>query len=424
MKKQYHVFHADIGFPSGRTRELLNELIGSWHAGRNEGAGEIAAIAELLTTPEAVPHINYPMGEGGMIARLAQEFGIFLNDMPSKMDLAAMRLIGDLGMKENKFYIGSVGNATGALYAAMSAAGVAGGEVITTSFNFTGVPNAIVLAGGRPVFVDIDDKHWSMDAASLKKAIGKKTRAIVLTHVNMMSDLIQFHDVILEKGIDIPIIQDASLAVGSTWRGVRPGVINIGANASTVVSLAASKIISGLGGAMVVVNNPDVLNRVIAIAYQGVSFVQQGLLELFGSNVKMGDLNAAVAMEHLKKRQYLFDRRRRLKEIYDSGLRPLVKRKKIQIQDVGDEAVIAHYMARIPGRNEIAKRLNSKHGIYLGMWYTHHDQDIYIKRFGRQRGSLKVTSAIADEIAFLPFHTHLTDDDVTFICRALAEEVG
>jgi len=424
MNKQYTLFHPDIGHPAGRSKKLVEELIELWRDGEDEGACEIAAIAELLTDDGALPYISCHPVEGGAVNRLAVEFGAFLSEMPSSLPSFVGRVIRDMGWKSPHFFVAGLGSATGAIYSALVEAGVAGGEVITTSLNYVGVPNAIVLAGATPQFVDIDEKSWCMDPNSLKKAITKKTKAIVLTHFNRFVDLEPFYDILSERGVDIPIIQDASLAVGSTCAGMRPGVINIGAKGATVISLATSKTITGLGGAVIVANDNSLIERIVTIAYQGMSFKEGGVLDAFGSNFKMNELNAVISMEQLKRRNDIFRRRREIKTLYDKALEPLVKKKVVEIQDVGDEAVVTHYGITLPERTLTATRMFEKHRVMIGMWHVHHLQRIYREKFGKPRNSLAETEKLAEKIGFLPFHTHLSDEDVELICRALTEELG
>jgi dTDP-4-amino-4,6-dideoxygalactose transaminase len=416
MSKTITLIHPDIDPGLGRTRALIEELALTWKEGSCEGGGEIAAAVALLASEELVPHVAYVPHPEGPLAALAQAFaGFLMEGTRSPSDLLVAFLRGR-GWQALPLFVGGVANATGALYALLSAAKAAGGEVITASLNYVGVVNAIVLAGATPRFVDVDPATWCMDPTSVEKAITKKTRGIVLTHLNRLVDLAPYVELFKRRGLDIPLIQDASLAVGSTCDGLRPGLVNIGPHSATVMSLATSKVISGLGGAVVAANDRETLDTVVSIAYQGMSLTEAGVLAAHGANIKMNDLNAAIALEQLKRREMIFERRRWLKGCYDAALAPLVAKGSVVLQDVGEEAVVTHYGVLLPDRERIAKALFERHRIPLGMWHVHHLQALY-------RGSAKslpVCESLARRLAFLPFHTKLADSDVASICRALA----
>jgi dTDP-4-amino-4,6-dideoxygalactose transaminase len=282
-----------------------------------------------------------------------------------------------------------------------------------------GVPSAVVRAGARPAFVDVEEGSLCMDVGALEGAIGKDTRAVLLTHLNRFVDIEPIVDLFHRKGYEFPLVQDASLAVGSTLGGLRPGVINVGEGGFTVFSFATSKVITGLGGGMLVTNDGSLLERSISMAYQGMNLARIQKLDVFGANLKMNDMSAAIVLSRLAKRGDIFERRRALRLRYDELLAPLVEKGLVRLQEAGDEAVLTHYAALIDGRDELAARLLQKYGVHLAMWHVHHLQDLY-KEYGAK---LPVSERVADSFAFLPFHTKLTDEDVGRVCGALASEL-
>ena len=421
MTKEYTLIHPDIDPGRGRTRQLLDELISSWREGKNEGAAEIAAVVDLLSDTENLPAI-YRLQKGGLAERLSREFASFLVEMKGSPPILK-RVARDRGWKEVPLYVSCVGQATGALYAALAANKVSGGEVITTSLNYVGVVNAIILAGATPRFVDVDERTWCMDPDDVAKAITKKTRAIILTHLNQFVDLEPFYEILRGKGDDITLIQDASLAIGSTLNGMRPGLLNLGSGV-TVMSLTVSKPISGLGGAIITSHDFSLLERIITIAYQGIGIAGGGDCKSFGANLKLSGLNAAIALERLKRREEIFARRRQLRVLYNEGLLPLVEKGAVTLQDVGDEAVFAHYGVLVPDRESLAKALYERHRIQLGLWHVHHLQPIYREKFEASKRKLPRSEGLAGKLTFLPFHTRLSDEDVSFICDVLVKELS
>lgn len=380
---------------------------------------EIASLVGLLSSSEALPNIAYRVVEGGPLDLLGREFVTFLTESTSSQSSFLQRFAQEENLKDTNVYATCLSSATSGLYALLTALGVAGGEVITASLNYIGVPNAIVMAGATPRFVDVDERSWCMDPESTEKALTKKTRAVILTHLNCFADIEPFYDLLKRKGSAIPLIQDASLAIGSTCRSLRPGLVNIGHGGATVFSLATSKIISGLGGGIVAASDVSLLNRVFSIAHQGMSLTNPAMLEFHGANMKMNDMNAVIALEQLRKRERIFLRRRELKRLYDTLLAPAVAEGKMTLQEVGEEAVVTHYAILIKDRDRVARALYEKYHIELGMWFINHRQALY----QGCAGVLPRTDALDGKLTFLPFHTKLSDEDVSFICRVLLEEL-
>ncbi len=422
MPKAYTLIHPDIDPGRGRTRELIDELLRSWQGGANEGAGEVSALIDLLTQ-ESLPEIFFRPTAGGPMQRLYQNFLQYLGEDEGIRHPLAQRMMKDRNIDSLPMHAVGAASATGALWALMTALGVAGGEVIMSSLNYVGVPNAIMAAGGIPRFVDVDEKSWCMDPEEVARAITNETRAIVLTHLNRFVDLAPFYDLTEGAGKDIPVIQDASLAVGSRQNGLRPGVLNLGRHSATVFSLAVSKNITGLGGALMTSHDEGLLHRVATIAHQGVSFSQPSIIEEFGANFKLSALNAVIALENLKRSEEIFARRKRLKDVYDECLSGLRDRRLITLQDVDDETVLTHYAVLLPERDRLILPLYERYGITLGLWHAHHMQEIYHAYLGKRISQLPITETIAPLLTFLPFHTRLSEEDVKFICSALEDSI-
>src|SRR6185436_20277828 len=112
-----------------------------------------------------------------------------------------------------KFAVG-VGNGTDALWFALLALGVGpGDEVVTVPSTFMATAEAITYCGARPVFVDIDEETFTMDATQLDRAITPRTKAILPVHLfGQMADMDAIAEVARRRGL--PIVEDACQAHG------------------------------------------------------------------------------------------------------------------------------------------------------------------------------------------------------------------
>ena len=112
-----------------------------------------------------------------------------------------------------------VGSGTDALRLALSAVGVRpGDEVITPAFSFVASASTILMAGARPVFVDVDPATCALDPAALERALTPRTRAVVAVHlyghpapIDRIAEIARRHGVAL--------VEDAAQAIGATWDG-------------------------------------------------------------------------------------------------------------------------------------------------------------------------------------------------------------
>jgi perosamine synthetase len=118
-------------------------------------------------------------------------------------------------------YACAVSNCTVALHLALRAVGVsAGDEVVTVSHSFIATANAVRYCGAIPVFVDIDPQTFNIDPARVERAIGPRTRALLVVHqLGMPADLTALVEIASRHGIRL--VEDAACAIGSEilWKG-------------------------------------------------------------------------------------------------------------------------------------------------------------------------------------------------------------
>src|SRR5450432_2063788 len=120
-------------------------------------------------------------------------------------------------------HVRCVSSATAALELALKVCGIGpGDEVITPAMTFFAAPNMIVRVGATPVFVDVEPGTRNLDLAAVAARIGPRTRAIVPTHfAGLPCDMDGLYALAAKHRLRV--IEDAALAIGSSWRGKRIG---------------------------------------------------------------------------------------------------------------------------------------------------------------------------------------------------------
>ena len=182
-----------------------------------------------------------------------------------------------------------VNSGTSALHLALLAAGVGpGDEVITVPFTFVASIAAIEYAGARPVFVDVDPDHYTMDPARLQAAMSPRTKAIMPVHLyGQPADMDPILEIAGRRGI--PVIEDACQAHGAEYHGRRCGSIGrLGC-----FSFYPGKNLGAYGeGGAVVTNDAALASRVRLLRAWGEETRYQH--DYRGFNYRMDGIQGAV----------------------------------------------------------------------------------------------------------------------------------
>lgn len=160
----------------------------------------------------------------------------------------------------------ALNSCTAALHLALLVSGVADAEVLTTSMTFVASNHAIVLAGGKPVFCDIEADTLNIDAEDLARRITPQTKAILAVHYGGhpcdMGALLE-----IAKQHNLLLIEDAAQACGGLYDGQKLGSLgDIGC-----FSFESKKNLSTGDGGMLVTNDDAIADRVRKLRWMGIS---------------------------------------------------------------------------------------------------------------------------------------------------------
>ncbi len=324
-------------------------------------------------------------------------------------------------------YAVAVANCTAALHLSLIVAGVEkGDEVICPSLSFIATANAIVHAGGTPVFSDVDPATLNLDPADAVRRISRKTKVILLVHqLGMPADIAAFQT--LCRNSRITLIEDAACAIGSAFQGMR-----IGVHSDLVCfSFHPRKVISTGEGGMITTRSEDLFLRLKRLRHQGMSIddrtrhlSETPLSEEYpeiGYNHRMTDLQAAIGIVQLEKLNDILKGRRRIAHRYleELGSIPYVT---FQTER---EGCISNYQSFVlcltedspVSRNELMSRL-LKEGIATrrGVMAIHREQP-YRTAIGSD--SLPVTEAIADRSLVIPIFIPMQDQEINHVTSAI-----
>jgi perosamine synthetase len=189
----------------------------------------------------------------------------------------------------------AVNSGTSALLLGLLAIGIGpGDEVIVPSFSFAATANAVVLAGARPVFVDIEPRHFCLDPAAVLDAIGERTAAIMPVHL-------YGHPAAMDRIADIArryhlaLVEDAAQAHLAKWGGRAVGTFG---DVAAFSFYPTKNMTCGEGG-IVVCADQAVARRVRLLRNQGME--RRYANEVVGYNARMTDVHAAIGRVQLRR---------------------------------------------------------------------------------------------------------------------------
>ncbi len=219
-------------------------------------------------------------------------------------------------------YAAAVSSGTAALHLALKLLGVeAGDEVFCSTFTFIASASPITYLGAKPVFVDSDRISWNMDPNLLETALakrdklGKLPKAVILVHLYGQSADIEPIAQICAR-YDIPLIEDAAEALGTTYKSTSPGTWG----QAGIFSFNGNKIITTSGGGMLVSEDEDLISKAKFLATQARDPQPHYEHTEIGFNYRLSNVCAGIGRGQLSVLQDRVAARRHNFDIYRQGL--------------------------------------------------------------------------------------------------------
>jgi perosamine synthetase len=220
----------------------------------------------------------------------------------------------------------AVNSGTAALHAAFIASEIKNGEVLLPSFTFVATANAVIAAGGKPIFVDINKEDYTINLSDLKSKITNKTKGIIPVHLyGNPAEMDEIIEVAHKYSIDI--IEDACQSLGSTFNNRQTGTMGL----MGCFSMYASKVVTSGEGGAVVTDNDEMAAKLSMIRNHGM--LEGYDTRIFGLNLRLPELNAAIAKVQMTKLAKILELRKRNAELLSEMLLsiPGIKNGKVSI---------------------------------------------------------------------------------------------
>ena len=322
----------------------------------------------------------------------------------------------------------AVNSGTDALVLLLRAAGLQpGDEVVVPAYSFVSTATSVVLAGGRPVFADIDPVTYALDPSEVDRVAGTHTRFVLPAHLFcQMAQMSALSRAAARHGLTV--LEDSAEAIGMRQVGVHAGLHGLGG----VLSFFPTKTLGALGDAgAVLTDDARVAELVSGLRHHGrfgrtVDNFPGISTEtaLVGTNSKMDDIQAAVLLAKLNRLDDDIARRARLAAAYRerlSGLPGIVALPRVVDSGPGSGAVFYVYLIEVEGRDDLIAHLTER-GIGTETYYPVplHLQPCF-RELGHRPGDFPRAEAAAERALALPLYPDLSIRELDRVCAAVSE---
>ncbi len=325
-------------------------------------------------------------------------------------------------------YIGTkravaVNSGTSGLFVSMLALGIApGDEVITTPFTFIASAASVMMAGAKPVFVDIDPASFNIDPANIEAGITEKTKAILPVEVfgnpaglDRVCEIAQKHN--------LAVIEDSCEALGSALNGKKVGTFGT----MSVFGFYPNKQITTGEGGMILTNDDYLADICISLRNQGRGKGSDWLgHDRLGYNFRLSDINCALGIVQLSRIDQIKAKRRQVAKWYQEIL---ADDDRLIVPAEPDDCDISWFVFvvrlrdgfTLAQRDSILQAMRSQNIQVSNYFAPVHLQPFMVEQFGYKQGDFPVTEAVCKSTIALPFHNNLTKDEVAIVCKTLKE---
>ena len=287
-------------------------------------------------------------------------------------------------------------------------------EIITTSNTWISVGNAILNLNAKPVFVDIDNS-LNIDPNKIEEFITKKTKCIIVTHLNGLACNMTKIQTIANRH-KIKIIEDCSQAIGNIHKNTHVG--NFGSLGTFSMHPTKNLGLFGDGG-FIVTNNKSYYQKLLIVRNHGL--IDRDHVRHIGRNSRLDTFQAIAGLIKLKKVNATIKKRIRNANVYEKEFKTLDRfiETPLKNKDKSSNHTFHRYVVLCKNRNKLLKFL-IKNNIEVKVHYpiNIHQQPPYKKFY---KNNLNITNKLNNKILSLPIQENLKRKEINKIASCIKE---
>ncbi len=295
----------------------------------------------------------------------------------------------------------TIANGTDALWVPLMALGIGqGDEVITTAFSFIATAETIVLAGAKPIYVDIDPKTFNIDITKIEAAITPRTKAIMpVSLYGQMPDMDKINAI--AKKHNLAVIEDAAQSFGAKCNGHRSGSMTT----ATGTSFFPAKPLGCYGDGGAIFTNDDKLVKIIKEIREHGSESRYYHTRL-GINGRLDTIQCAVLLAKMERYDWELEQRQRVADKYSDAFSS-IKADGFSTPFVaaGYNSAWAQYTLTVKDRAGFQKKMTDA-GVPTSIHYPRimPDQPWYKEHTADPKQELPVARWAAEHVISLPMY--------------------
>lgn len=301
-----------------------------------------------------------------------------------------------------------------------------GDEVITTPLSFCATANAVLHAGARPVFVDVEEETGNLNAELIESSITERTKAIIPVHLyGQMCDMRKIRTIAARY--NLRVIEDAAHAIEASRDGIRVGQ---GSDVACFSFYATKNITSGEGGA-VSTDNKALADNFRMLRLHGIDkgaadrytkYYRHWDMPILGWKYNMDNIHAALLIGQLNRIEELWRKRDKLWMFYEKELKSV---KGFRLLTTLPNLKHARHLFTVlapPGKRDKLLWNIQDHNIGVAVNYRPiHLLRYYREKFGYKEGDYPVAEEIGKRTISLPLYPSLTATEARYVVKVLKE---
>ena len=314
----------------------------------------------------------------------------------------------------NRKYGVTCSNGTVALYLAIKALNLPeGSEVILPSMTIMSCLTAIVENSLTPIFCDINSITWNVDIESVRNKITPNTSALIVVDTYGLTVNVDEINKLKQDYPNIKVIEDASEAHGSNYKGIKAGSVG---DISTF-SFYANKIITTGEGGMVLTDDEETYQRLLMLKNLNFTNRKKYIHSDAGWNFRLTNLQCCLGLGQLQNIDKTIEHRRRIAKRYNRNLSHV--HIQLPFEDKDNYNVYWYYSILVKSNHDNVLKALDENGID----YRHFFYPLHLQPFIKTNVSLPTSQYVSGQGLILPTFTELTNDQIDFISETILKQL-